>query len=86
MADLTKAQRRELASQLRDLDAHPGWRLLVGEFERRAEAEIKRVSRGGLTHEEYGRASALIHLLRDLPKLPSETAEVLAPTQENARV
>ena len=82
MADLSPAEKIELARNLRALDAHPGWRWLAQEMARREDIEVNRVIRGVLNHEEYGRASGVLYTLRGLAKLPAEMASALNPPEE----
>lgn len=83
MADLSPAAKVQLGRDLRSLDAHPGWRWLAAEIERREEIEVARIVRGGLTHEEYARAGGVLHTLRGLTKLPAEMAAALTPPEED---
>lgn len=67
---------------LRALLESPGWAIVLSEIERRERATVNRFTRGGLSHEEYGRASGECSTFAAIRRFPSEQADSLAASLE----
>ena len=82
---LSRAERDLQHRALLALMRTDAWRILDAELSRREEIELSNLVRGGMTHDQYARASGSAHTLRMVRALPATLADALSPSEEDDR-